>query len=43
MKLKKKKNFKDYIKFIIFGFFIIMTITYINEIKPLESESEIDY
>ena len=33
---KKKKSVKDYTKLIIFGFFVLMIMSHIGEIKPLD-------
>jgi uncharacterized protein YhhL (DUF1145 family) len=35
---KRKKSVKDYIKIFLFGFFVLMILAHIGEIKPLESD-----
>ena len=35
---KKRKSVEDYIKLIVFAFFIAMAMSYIGHIKPMDSE-----
>ena len=35
---KKRKSINDMMKILIFGFFVVVAVMYIGQIKPLESD-----